>query len=337
MIRRIVPLLAAVAALSIAGAAQQQSCSTAADMDAPTKGAISSFAERVALQFIAGNTAGLQQVSTGPLATDGATFTNAGSEFKANLTGARATTRSVYLLNYNGQGRPEFYCGIFNSPDRTGFLINGITPGNWAIAIEDISGGKSPMTLAEILQQQGGQWRLAGFYPRNTQMAGHDSNWYLQKARDFKARGETHNAWFYYLEGWELAAPLDFMSNVALDKIADEMNTVRPTDLPSTSKPVDLMAGGKTFQLIGIDTYPVGDALDLRVRYKAQARNSDTSQLYQDNIAVMNALVAKYPEYRDGFPAMIARAIDSSGTGDYGSISEMSKLTGAASATNTHP
>ena len=89
--------------------------------------------------------------------------------------------------------------------------------------------------------------------------------------------------------------------------------------------------------MTSIDAIPVGDVLDLRVRYKAQAPNSDTAHLYQDNTAVMKAVVEKYPEFRDGFPAVIARALDPSGNGDYGSVAEMSTLTARASAAAPRP
>ena len=317
-----------------AAAASAQECATGSALEAGARSAVEQAAQQYAQAAIQGNAAALQQSATGPLAASISPVSAALNEFKGDLSGAHAATRSVYLLDYSGQGQPEFYCGIFNSPDRTVMRINGLTPGKWAIVIEDVSGGKAPITIGEVLQQQGAAWKIAGFQLRNRQIGGHDSDWFEQKARDFKARGENHNAWFYYLAAWELAAPLPFMSTVASDKIAEEMQAVRPADLPAADKPLSLPAGGKTFQVSSIDTVPVGDVLDLRVRYKALAAASDTAQLYQDNTAVMKAVVEKYPEFRDGFSAIIARAMDPSGNGDYGSVAEMSKLAGATSASN---
>jgi hypothetical protein len=323
--------------LCVAGAAVAQQCATGSEIDQATKNAIEQSAQQYAQDAIQDNALALQQSAVGSLATDITPVKNALANFKPDLTGARATTRAIYVLNYSGQGRPEFYCGIFNSPDRIGMIINGLSAGTWAVVVEDISGGKAPITIGEILQQQGPAWKIGGFILRATQLGGHNSDWFLQKARDFKARGENHNAWFYYAVAWDLAAPLPFIGTPSLDKIAQEMTSIRPTDLPSQQNPLSLTAGGKTFQITSIDTVPVGEVLDLRVRYKAQAPNSDTAQLYQDNNAVMKALVDKYPEYRDGFPAVIARALDPNGVGDYGSVAEMSKLTSTASAATPHP
>jgi hypothetical protein len=337
MIRICARLFVTAFLLCFAGTAVGQQCSIGSDIDAATKSAIEQAAQQYAQDAIQGNASALQQNAVGSLATNISPVQTALANFKADLTGARASTRTIYLLNYSGQGRPEFYCGIFNSPDRTGMLINGLTPGTWAVAIEDISGGKAPITIGEILQQQGAVWKIAGFIVRDTQIGGHNSDWFLQKARDFKSRGENHNAWFYYSVAWDLAAPLPFIGTLNLDKIAQEMQSIRPTDLPTQQNPLSLTAGSKTFQVTSIDAIPVGDVLDLRIRYKAQAPNSDTSQLYQDNNAVMKAVVDKYPEYRDGFPAVIARALDPNGVGDYGSVVEMSKLASTASPATPHP
>ena len=46
---------------------------------------------------------------------------------------------------------------------------------------------------------------------------------------------------------------------------------------------------------------------------------------FQDNMAVSKAIVAKYPEVRDAFSAVIARAVDASGH-DYGSVLPMKDM-----------
>ncbi|HZU22213.1 MAG TPA: hypothetical protein VE998_05215, partial [Terriglobales bacterium] len=157
-----------------------QECATGTDLDAATKSAVEQAAQQYAQAAIQGNVQALQQNSVGSLATDISPVQTALANFKADLTGARASTRAIYLLNYAGQGRPEFYCGIYNSPDRIGLLINGLTPGKWAVAIEDVSGGKAPITIGEILQQQGAGWKMAGFILRATEIGGHPSDWFLQ-------------------------------------------------------------------------------------------------------------------------------------------------------------
>jgi hypothetical protein len=68
----------------------------------------------------------------------------------------------------------------------------------------------------------------------------------------------------------------------------------------------------------------VGDDVDLIVKYQA-ADISNTAQTYQNNVAVIKALVAKYPELRDGFAAVVARAVEPSGH-DYGTLMAMKEI-----------
>jgi hypothetical protein len=53
----------------------------------------------------------------------------------------------------------------------------------------------------------------------------------------------------------------------------------------------------------------VGSDLDLIVKYQV-ADVSNTNQAYQSNVAVAKALVAKYPELRDAFAGVVARAVE---------------------------
>jgi hypothetical protein len=217
--------------------------------------------------------------------------------------------------------RADFFCGIYNSPQRVGFSIPNLPAGRYAVVIQKTSGDKDPITLTMILQDEAGAWKLAGYYPRLNDVGGHDGNWYLTQARDYKAKNQLHDAWFYYLTAWDLLAPVNFMSNPQLDKIAQEMESARPADLPSSQSPMDLSANGKIYKITELAPVPVGNDLNLRVRYQT-ADASNSAVAFQDNMAVIKGIVAKYPEVRGAFNAVIARAVDSSGH-EYGSLLAM--------------
>ncbi len=145
--------------------------------------------------------------------------------------------------------RAEFLCGIFGAQGQTRdsavFVIPNLPPGNYG----DRHSGrgvrlKGAYTVSFVLQQQGADWKLGGFYAKLTQIAGHDGNWFADRAREFKAKGQNHNAWFYYGEARELLVPVPFMATATTDRLYDEMQTVKPADLP----PADLTAGGKDLQ-----------------------------------------------------------------------------------------
>lgn len=307
--------------LAVSQALPAQTCSTGSDLDAATKTAIDTAAKQYLQMSKSGDVAGLKANAIPQLTSDFGSIEQAVVTNKPYFAGGQPTIAGTYLLDASQAKAPlpraEFYCGIYNSQDRQGFFIPNLPPGRYAIVIQKVN-GKDPITLTLVLQNLGGGWKLAGYYPRLDSLGGHDGEWYLTKAREYKAKGYTHDAWFYYLTAWDLTAPVNFMSTPQLDKIADEMQTARPSDLPSDSAPLSISANGKVFKITELAAVPVDNNLDLRIRYQnPDAGNSGVA--FQDNMAVIKAVVAKYPEVRDAFNSIIVRAVDSSGH-EYGSL-----------------
>lgn len=320
-------LVLPVAVLATSCALSAQTCSSGPDLDAATKGAIDNAAKQYLDMSKTGDVAGIKANSIPQITGDFSAIEQAVVTNKPFLAEGQATISGTYLLDASQAKAPlpraEFYCGIYNSPDRLAFFIPNLPPGRYAIVIQKVT-GKDPITLTLVLENIGAAWKLAGYYPRLDEIGGHDGQWYLSKAREHKAKGQSHNAWFYYLTAWDLTAPVEFMSTPQLDKIADEMQSARPSDLPSEASPLSLSASGKVFKVTELVAVPVDNNLDLRVRYtNAEAANSEAA--FQDNMAVIKAIVAKYPELRDGFNAVIARAVDSSGH-EYGSVLPMKEI-----------
>ena len=178
--------------------------------------------------------------------------------------------------------------------------------------------------FSEILQQMGTDWKLAGLYIKPAQIAGHDSNWFLTRAREFKTKGQMHNAFFYFQEARSLASPLPFMSTLQTDTMFDESQNLQPTDLPVGGKLADLPGGAVTYKLTAVFPQAVGDDLDLIVKY--QSNNvTNTNLAYQDNVAVMKAFATKFPEIRDAFAGIVARGVAPNGQ-DYGTLLPMKDI-----------
>jgi hypothetical protein len=298
-----------------------QNCSSGVELDAASKGAINSAATQYLNMSKNGDVAGLKTNAIPAITGDFGSIEQAVVTNKQYLAGGQASITGTYLLDATQSKTPmaraDFYCGIYNSPDRVGFSIPNLPPGRYAVVIQKVD-GKNPITLTLVLQDMGGAWKLAGYYPRLDAIGGHDGEWYLTKAREYKAKGQSHDAWFYYLTAWDLTAPVNFMGTPQLDKIATEMQGARPGDLPSDSAPLSLSANGKVFKVTELAAVPVDNNLDLRIRYE-NAAAGDSGVAFQDNMAVIKAMVAKYPELRDAFNAIVARAVDSSGH-EYGSL-----------------
>jgi hypothetical protein len=303
------------AIVAIATALVAQTCFNGPDLDAATRNAIEGTARKYLDMSAHGDVAGLKSNAIPAIAGIFGSIEQAVVTNKEYLAGGPPTITGTYLLDASDAkavlSRADFYCGIYNSPDRIAFSIPSLPPGRYAIVLQKIE-GKQPITLTLILQEMAGAWKLAGYYPRLSSIGDHDGQWYLTKAREFKAKGQSHDAWLYYLTAWELMAPVDFMSTPRLDKVADEMQAARPGDLPTSAAPLSLTANGRVFKIREMLAVPVESNFDLRVVYQTpDAANSGLA--YQDNMAITKALMAKYPELRDAFYAIIARAVDDNG------------------------
>ena len=316
-----------LAIMITAPAVTAQSCASGADLDVPSKNAVEAAARQYLDMSKRGDVAGLKANSISAVAGDFGSIEQAVVTNKPYFSQGPATVSGTYVLDAaQAKGplaRADFYCGIYNSPERLVFSISNLPAGRYALVMQKIA-GKDPITLTVVLQDLNGSWKLAGYYPRLDAIGGQDGQWYLTKAREFKSKGQLHNAWFYYLTAWDLLAPVNFMSTPQLDKVAEEMQSARPSDLPGNGNPLNLAANGKTFKVTEMVAVPVDDNLDLRLRYET-ADASNTGLAFQDNLAVIKAIVTKYPEVRDAFSAVIALAVDARGH-EYGSVLPMKDI-----------
>lgn len=311
--------------------AHAQTCLTADDMDAPAKSALTTTAKNYFDMAARGDSTSLRQNSIPSLAAGFSSVETAVSDHKADFSGAQATPRPPFLLTAEGStpvARAEFLCGVFGSNGQTAnsaeFVIPNLPPGQYGIVILDVAGSKQPYTVSFVLQHEGTAWKLGGFFVKETETNGHDGNWFAAQASAFKSKGQTHNAWLYFMQARELLSPVPFMYTQRTDKLYEEAQTVKPTDLPTEGKPVDLVAGSKTFTLTTVFPLLVAKNLDLVVKYESPSV-ANTTQAYQDNMAVMKALITKFPEFRDAFDEMVARAVEPSGK-DFGSLLPMKDI-----------
>jgi hypothetical protein len=335
--RRRLPFCCTTLALLVFSASSvlAESCLTSRDMDDATRTALTTAALRYFDLIAKGDTPTLRQGVIPSVASDFSGIETTVKESQTALAGSKATVRPPFLLVAEGAAplpRGEFLCGVFGGNGQTSesavFSLNNLPPGKYAVAILDAPSSKGAYTVSLILQQQSSDWKLGNLYIKATTSAGHDSDWFAARARTFQSKGQTHNAWLYYLEARSLASPLPLMSTAATDKLYDESQKVLPADLPAGGKTVELStvttAGAATYKLTALFPEAVGDDLDLIVKYQV-ADISNTAQAYQGNVSVMKALLAKYPELRDAFAAVVARAVDLAGR-DYGTLLAMKEI-----------
>jgi len=302
-----------------------QTCLAASEMDEPARSAL----ERTARQFFdyasQGDVFHLKQAAIASLASNFAGIEGVVIDQKPDYAGGQSAVRASYLLEAPGTAslaRAEFLCGVWGTASWATFVINNLPPGRYGLVIQDVSTPKGKYALTMVLKQEGAAWKLAGYYSKPEAVGGHDSQWFLTKAREYKTKGSRFDAWFYYLTAWDLAAPVDFMGTRALDKISEEMESVRPSDLPTGDHPLALaVTGGRSYQVIYLAALPAGSDLDLLVKYRVPDV-SNTQQTFDENTAVIRAIVGRYPEFREAFAGVVARATEPSGR-DYGTMLAM--------------
>jgi hypothetical protein len=316
----------AFSVLALSPLTRAQSCQTSSDMEEASRSALMTAGQRYFDMAAKGEVASLRQNAIPSLASDFSGIEGTVKDHQPDLAGAQATVKTVFLLDGTTPvAHAEFYCGVFGKNGQTAssavFYLDNLPAGKYGVALLDATSAKGRMMVSFILQQVGTDWKLGGLYMKSAQVAGHDSDWFLVRAREYKVKGQMHNAYFFFTEARGLISPLPFMSTLATDKLFDESQSAQPADVPSNGKPVDLAVGTATYKLTAIFPEVVGTDLDLIVKYQA-ASVSDTTLAYQNNVAVIKALVAKYPEVRDVFAGVVARAVDPSGR-DYGTLLAM--------------
>jgi hypothetical protein len=321
-----------VALCALATASEGQTCLVGSDMDEATRTALTRTAQHDFDLLASGDKAGLKQVSAPSLASDFSGIEAVVQENHASLALVHATAKPPFLLKAdkpeagsNSQSG-EFLCGVFGAHGQTAdsaeFIIPNLPTGQYGIVMMDAP-AKTPVTATFVVQLQNTDWKLAGLYVKNSQVAGHDANWFAQQARAFAAKGQRRNAWLYFLEARDLAVPVQFMTTQLSDKLYDESQAVKPTDLPDNNV-VELPTGASKYQMTAIFPTAVEDDVDVVVKYQYPDL-SNTMKAFEANQVVTKALLVKYPEFRDAFAGVVARAVEPSGK-DYGSLVSMKDI-----------
>lgn len=322
-VRSLFPLaLLSLCFLQAANAAESCYTTQDPDFDAATRSAVEAAAQQLFNDAAAGNVAAMQQSSIPGVAGSFQGIANVVTANKTKLAGGQAHIRNEWLLDAPGTQtyeRAEFFCGTFNSAQHSSFVIPGLPPGKYAVAIQDVTGVKEPYRITYILQQDAGQWKLAGYYAAANQVGPHDGLWYWVQARDLKKQGFQHTSFFYYTQAASLlTGGVGFMSTPQLEALYQEQQAAQPKDIPQNpQQPVPLTLNGQTYNIVQAFVVP-DDKQGLDLVYKYSAPDiTDQVKMFQQNMAFIKALAQQYPEYKQAFTSIVARAVAPSGQ-DFG-------------------
>ena len=223
----------------------------------------------------------------------------------------------VYALNAQGRkagdaSDADFSCVLTGTTAETDFSISGLPPGLYGfVMVEAI--GERPWLLAFLMRQDGGVWKLAGFYPRARTAAGHDGGWYWNAAyADAKAK-QNWLAWVLFGEADQLLRPANFVTSTKLDSLRSEERAAAPPELAdgiSPENPLVIKAsdgGDFRFTSLGAEGSENGKQLNLMVHLRGDAgANADAAKAR--NRAAEKALLDAHKELRQGFDRVLVFA-----------------------------
>lgn len=234
------------------------------------------------------------------------------------IRNATLTVDDLYNLNatdLTGNSQTaDFFCSLAGSNRVIGITIPQLPKGNYLLAILHATGVEQPQQMSLILQNDpegSQQWKLAGLFVRPLTEAGHDGLWYWKQARDFAAKKQNWNAYFYYQTAAFLLDPVDFLTSPNLEKLQKEAQAVKPVDLPGET-PLEIEAAGQSLEITGIRTQSFENGLDLVVNYRANGV-SDPVATRTQIVALMKALLTQHPELRTGFHGLWVYAFNNNG------------------------
>jgi hypothetical protein len=278
-------------------------------MKEPARSAIVTDARAIALRIQANDANAVKAATIPSVAANFGGIASTIQRLSPDLAGASLAVTSVYDLEATdaqpGEDAVQFFCGEAANDLHVIFNIPGLPAGHFAFAIVEATGVKNPQRLAMLLEkspQAVGSWQLAGFFPRPLMSAGHDGVWYWEKARAFNKAGQPWNAYFYYQTAIYLLLPADFVDSNNFDKLIQEVRGATPAGLPG-AQPMSVNVAGSPIAVTNLHTDSTFGGFDLVVRYNATDVGNPAAARTK-TVALMKALLALHPEWKDGFHGM---------------------------------
>jgi hypothetical protein len=280
------------------------SCKTQGTMTETERAPIVQAARQIALDVQAGRTADLKAATVPAVAASFNSIAQSAAALAPLMTGATITVDAVYKLDASdakpGDEQEQFFCDPGDNSSHVTFSIQHLPPGQFAFTLVHATGVAKPQQIALLLQSlnAGNPWQLAGFFPKPLSVAGHDGLWYWEQARRYAQKKQMWNAWFYYSTAAYLLQPAGFFSSTNFDKLADEQQAGRPTDLPGTT-PLTVNADGTAYKVTSFRTDDALGGLDLVAHYNSTSSDPVADRTH--TIAVMRGLLTLHPELREAF------------------------------------
>jgi hypothetical protein len=302
-----------LAALLAAGSASGELCTTQSQMTAADRNALAGVARTLAQKVQANDQDGIKSLTVSEYAQNFGGIGYAVGTTSPKIKGGALAVEQVYLLDgtmikKQADGTipdAQFFCSLNKTPRETDFIIPGLPAGLYAFAMVNVEQAQA-WRLSFLLRKDGGQWLLAGFFPKAETAAGHDGLWYWKTAREYAAQKQMWDAWLYYQTAQTLLRPAGFVQSTHLEALRTEQAKAAPPALSegiNAETPLVVKgADGTEYRFTSLDTDDsLGkDKVDVTAHMKAEPI-ADPAAARKRNDAATAALVAAYPELRKAF------------------------------------
>lgn len=287
-----------------------QTCTTQATLPADARQSIANAAMALGSAVETNATSRVEAMAIAELTSNFAPTAYVVSNTATKIAGDTLRVTQMYQLDASARkpgdtSEADFGCALIGTSDETDFAIPGLPSGVYAFVMVEAS-GERPWLLAFLLQRQGSEWKMAGFYPHARSAAGHDGLWYWTTARADAKAGKKWIAWVLYGETDQLLRPANFVSSTHLDLLRTERHSNAPNELSdglSADTPLVVKAkDGSEFHFtdIGSAGSDDGKGLDLVLHFRADPI-ADPAAGRARNTAAAKALLEAHPELREGF------------------------------------
>jgi len=292
--------------------ASAQTCSTQAAMPPDVRQGLADAALMLGSAVKAGDLVVLKGATIAVFAGNFSGIEHAVRETGPNLSGDSLHVTQVYALD-NSSAKPgevDFSCPLKGTVAEVDFSFQNLPAGQYGFAMVEAAGGARPWLLSFLLQKDGADWKMAGFYPHAREAAGDNGLWYWNAARDRVKAKQPWLAWLYYNEADALLRPADFVTSSQLDRLRAEQRGAAPTALSDgISVQTPLVVKGKDdaefhFTSMGSETANDDLSLHLVLHYATDATATADAAKSQ-NDAAARAMILAHPELRQGYSAVI--------------------------------
>jgi hypothetical protein len=214
----------------------------------------------------------------------------------------------TYLLRFLAGSRTGLHAPCDLSGGRAVFVSRGSTPTSAVVLFAEDLEGASQRTTSVWLEHEGGEWRVRAFNFGLSRILGKDSEQLWEAARQQRARGNDFNAAMLYFaaKGTAERGPF-YQARMFQDFNADYRTFVAPETIRGEG-PYTWTFDGDTFTVtrlhyMGFGSGDVGLIID-----HSPAAWTESAEASAINHRLIDGFRGAFPEWREAFDAVIARA-----------------------------